>query len=371
MPETIFKVGVLGATGFIGTPYREEIKACKEARIIALCARRRDLLEAAAKKDGASCITHNWREVVTHPDVNMVIVATPDVLHHEAIIACAKEGKHVLCEKPIGMHAGEAGEMWGAYRESTPPLGHFVPFWTRYVEVFRLAREIVNAGELGEIRSTVFRWHNPRPDNMPLTWRDDPSLSSAGTIADVGSHAYDVVRWIINAEATKVLAHGETLTTDKPDLGAINLREAIEKGQSTSENEVARKRGGNFDYASISCEFSNRATGLFVLSHTSHIRKFLAPELELHGTIASLSADRYSGKVILTKANNQLETRHELPPSFDFGNRFKSYVFPALKPILEGSRSEMKHPNLEDGLRAQQFTDAAYLSALEGKWKQM
>ena len=87
MPETIFKVGVLGATGFIGTPYREEIKACKEARIIALCARRRDLLEAAAKKDGASCITHNWREVVTHPDVNMVIVATPDVLHHEAIIA--------------------------------------------------------------------------------------------------------------------------------------------------------------------------------------------------------------------------------------------------------------------------------------------
>ena len=180
-----------------------------------------------------------------------------------------------------------------------------------------------------------------------------------------------MVRWIINAEATKVLAHGETLTPDKPDLGAINLREAIEKGQSARENEVARKRGGNFDYASISCDFSNRATGLFVLSHTSHMRKFLAPELELHGTIASLSADRYSGKIIMTKANNQLETRHELPPSFGFKNRFSSYVFPALKPILEGSKSDKKYPNLEDGLRAQEFTDAAYLSALEGKWKQI
>ena len=101
------------------------------------------------------------------------------------------------------------------------------------------------------------------------------------------------------------------------------------------------------------------------------MRKFLAPELELHGTIASLSADRYSGKVILTKANNQLETRHELPPSFDFKNRFSSYVFPALKPILEGSKSDRQYPNLEDGLRAQEFTDAAYLSALEGKWKQI
>ena len=73
----------------------------------------------------------------------------------------------------------------------------------------------------------------------------------------------------------------------------------------------------------------------------------------------------------MTKANNQLETRHELPPSFGFKNRFSSYVFPALKPILEGSKSDKKYPNLEDGLRAQQFTDAAHLSALEGKWKQV
>lgn len=371
MPETIFKIGVLGATGFIGTPYRAEIRDCHEAQIVALCARRRDLLEAAAKEDGATLITRDWQEVVTHPDVNMVIVATPDALHHEAMMACAKHGKHVLCEKPVGMNADEAQEMWQAYRHATPPLGHFVPFWTRYVEVFRLAREIVQSGELGEIRSTVFRWHNPRPDNMPLTWRDDPNLSSAGTIADVGSHAYDLVRWIMGADAEKVLAHGQTLTPDKPDLGAINLTEAIEKGKSPTGDEIARKQGGNFDYASVSCQFSTGATGLFLLSHATYLRKFLAPELELHGTKASLSADRYSGKVIVAKPDQELEIRHDLEPQFGFGNRFEDYVFPALKPTVEGTLSGSTHPDLKDGWLAQRFTDAAYHSAKEGISKQV
>src|SRR4051794_10580428 len=101
-----FGVGVLGATGYIATPYRAEIRqAAGEARLVALCARRRDLLEAAAREDGAALLTDDWRQVVAHPDVNLVVVATPDALHHEAVLACAAAGKHVVCEKPTGMNA--------------------------------------------------------------------------------------------------------------------------------------------------------------------------------------------------------------------------------------------------------------------------
>ena len=57
------------------------------------------------------------------------------------------------------------------------------------------AREVLDSGVLGEIRGVVYRWHNPRPMDMPLTWRDDDSLSAAGSIADGGSHAYDTLRW--------------------------------------------------------------------------------------------------------------------------------------------------------------------------------
>ena len=365
MPEPLFRVGVLGATGFIGAPYRAEIRACENARIVALCARRTDLLEEAGAEDGARLVTQDWREVVEHPDVNIVVVATPDALHHEAVMACATSGKHVLCEKPVGMNVAEAEAIWRAYADTD--LAHFVPFWTRYVGVFSRARQIASDGTLGEIRSVVFRWHNPRPAGMPLTWRDDPALSSAGTIADIGSHAYDVVRWIIGDEAVCVLAHAETLTPPKADLGAINLGEALGWGREHAAGNAKGRKGGTVDYAAVSCRFAGGATGVFVLSHATHLRKHLAPELEMHGTRASLSIDRWSGEVILV--NDQQETNIiETLPDEGFGNRFEKHVFPALVPVVGGHGSAGGHPNLEDGLIAQKFTDAASISVRGGRW---
>ena len=132
--EFQFNVGVIGATGYIGAPYRAEIREAAGANIVALCARRPELLDQAGEEDGAELLTDNWREVAQHPDVNFVIVATPDALHHEAVMACADAGKHLLCEKPVGVNAVEAHEMWAAYRDAG--LAHYVPFWTRYSEPF-------------------------------------------------------------------------------------------------------------------------------------------------------------------------------------------------------------------------------------------
>ena len=75
--------------------------------------------------------------------------------------------------------------MWAAYRDSG--LGHFVPFWTRYLPVFARTKEIVDSGVLGDVRGVVCRWQNPRPESMPFTWRDDASMSSSGSIGDLGS----------------------------------------------------------------------------------------------------------------------------------------------------------------------------------------
>ncbi|NIP92299.1 MAG: hypothetical protein GWO24_02010, partial [Akkermansiaceae bacterium] len=99
------------------------------------------------------------------------------------------------------------------------------------------------------------------------------------TIADVGSHAYDVVRWIIGAEAERVLAHGETLTASKPDRGAINLEEALEWGNKGKGEGVSARRGGTVDYANVSCRYNNGAVGSYLLSHATCLRKHLAPEL--------------------------------------------------------------------------------------------
>lgn len=361
-----FGVGILGATGFIGTPYRQEIRESPDdAVIVALCARRRDLLETAAKEDQARLVTTEWRQVIEHPDVNLVIVATPDVLHHEAVLACARNGKHVFCEKPVAANARDASEMYRAVRHAG--LAHFVPFWTRYVPVYARARELVQGGQVGDVRAVVFRWHNPRPAGMPFTWRDDARLSSAGSLADVGSHAYDTIRWLLGREATRVLAHADVITPAKPDLGSVNLAEALKWGQSAHiEQQVAVRRGTAFDYASVAFELDQGTVGTLVLSHAPYLRKGLAPEVELHGTEASLAVDRIGSTISIARPGADVELLETVPDT-GFGNRFAKHVFPALRGRIAGEPTV--DPNLEDGYRVQLFTDAAALSAKLGTWQ--
>ena len=360
-----FRIAVLGATGFIGSPYRKEIRACPdEARLVALCARRLENLKAAAREDGAEFFSDDWRSVIAHSGVNLVLVCTPDGLHHEAVMACAERSIHVLCEKPVGANATEARRMWEAVRSRG--LAHFVPLWTRYVDIFRRARDIVESGDLGRVRAFVYRWHNPRPAAMPFTWRDDANLSSAGSIADVGSHAYDALRWVLGDEARHVLTHGDVITPPKPDLGAIDLREAIEWGNRHESREASQSRKGTaYDYASIAVQMKSGAVGTIVLSHAPYIRKGMAPELELHGSEASLSVDRISGALRLFRPDAEAQTVATLPDEGQ-GNRFSKYVFPALRERMEGRPS--LHPGLDDGYRVQLFTDGAARSAGRGEW---
>ena len=361
---TPIRVGVLGATGYIGQPYREEMRAVSDTKIVALCARRRDLLEAAAQEDAADLATTDWRAVAEHPDVNLVVVATPDALHHEAVMACAAAGKHIICEKPVGKDATEAAEMWEAYR-AHDKLFHFVPFWTRYADIFVRAKEIVASGALGQIRGVVYRWHNPRPAGMPLTWRDNAELSAGGSIADVGSHAYDTVAWILGEQATRVLVHADTVTADKADLGDINLQEALDWGAAPAAHHQ-HQRGTTPDYANIAWEFTGGAVGMLMVSHASFLRKGLCPELELHGTQASLAINRVTGDVIWGLPDQAPEVRERISDQ-GLGNRFEKFVFPAMRCLLSGD-TPPEHPTLEHGWHVQCFTDAALQSAQSGSW---
>jgi predicted dehydrogenase len=359
-----FGVGVIGATGFIGTPYRAEIReATDEATIIALCARRRDLLEAAGEEDGASLITSDWREVVDHPDVDLIVVATPDALHHEEVMAAVEKGKHVFCDKPVAMNVVEAYQMWTACRDAG--LGHYVPFWTRYVACFVRAKEIVESGMLGEIRGIVCRWHNNRPASVPFTWRDNAELSSAGSVGDVGSHAYDTVRWITGYEAKRVTAFAGTFSPSKPDLGEPNLTEAILWGETHSKADGQGTRTATaLDFGSIAIEFENGAVGSIMASHVPFLRKGLAPDMEIHGTEASLAINRLKNELTIARTGPDAELLEKIDDP-GMGNRFSRFVFPALRERTGGGASE--HPGLDDGWRAQMLIDAAVLSAKQGR----
>ena len=360
-----FNVGVIGATGFIGVPYRQALRdAPEQYRIVALSARRQDLLEAAGREDSADLITTDWREVVSHPDVDLVLVAVPDALHHEVALESAAQGKHIVCEKPVAMNAREALDIWSAYRDRR--LGHFVPFWTRGVRVFQRVKQLLAQGLIGEVRGVVYRWHNPRLGSMPFTWRDNAQLSAAGSVGDGGSHAYDAMRWLTGLEATRVMAQAGVLTPPKPDLGEPNLEEALAWSEAHQPSDATSERVGTaFDYGNLMFELSNGGVGVLMVSHAPYLRTALAPDVELHGTEASLAINRWTGELRIARKPGESELLESVPEP-DAVNRFTEHVYAGLQATI--AQEDTEQPGLHDGWRVQIFIDAAVASAERGAW---
>jgi predicted dehydrogenase len=166
-----------------------------------------------------------------------------------------------------------------------------------------------------------------------------------------------------------VLTHADIITPAKPNLGTIYLNDAIEWGSShdIAESNKLRK-GTTFDYATIAWEFQNGAVGAAILSHAPILRKGLAPELELHGTLASLALDRIASTIAIIHPGQDIPEIEQVE-NIDPTNRFANYVFPALRQHMLGEIPE--HPCMEDGWRVQIFTDAATLSAKRGTWVEL
>ena len=354
-------VGVLGATGNIGRRYRAELRGIPDqARIVALCARRRERLQRAGDEDGAVLITTDWREVVAHPEVHVVLIATPDDQHLEPALACAAAGRHLICEKPVARTAAEALRIREAFRDTG--LGHFVPFWSRYEPPLVRARELVADGAVGRVRWFTYRRHMPRTAGSAFTWRDDAALSTAGAVADLGVHMIDALRWMLGAEPRRVMARGQVLESSKPYAGELDMQEAA---ACTEEDEERRPTA--WDHGTVLVELSGGIAGVLMTSESARVRGGLSPELEIHGETASLSADSSSGRIELLEGGGP---PHVETVATDAGvNRFGSHVLPALRERVSapaGARSE--HPGLDDGVHAARYVDACLKSAETGSW---
>ena len=123
------------------------------------------------------------------PRVDAVVVVTPTSLHREVVLAAAKAGKHVLCEKPMAMDVRECDDMIDACARASVKLQ--IGFMRRYDESFRAAKERVDAGEIGEVVLVKSLTHGP---SVPQEWMYDIAKSN-GPLAEVNSHDIDAARW--------------------------------------------------------------------------------------------------------------------------------------------------------------------------------
>jgi predicted dehydrogenase len=139
------------------------------------------------------------------PDVDAVFVTTPNCFHLEHVLSAIKAGKPVLCEKPMGMNAGECRQMVESAGSAKVLLGIAHVF--RFNRSIEKMRERIRAGQIGKpvfVRSEF----SFSARNHARKWLTESRIAGGGPVTDVGVHCMDALRWILDDEVVKVTAIG-------------------------------------------------------------------------------------------------------------------------------------------------------------------
>ena len=139
-----------------------------EPLLLGIAGRNEAAVGEAAVRYGWDYATTDWRDLIADDRIGLFDNGGPNSLHAEPTIAAAKAGKHVVCEKPLGRDADESYEIW--QQVAATGVKHMCAFNYRFVPAVRLAREMIEAGELGEVRHFRGRYLQD--------WGDDPSLDT-------------------------------------------------------------------------------------------------------------------------------------------------------------------------------------------------
>ena len=193
-PEDIctIAVGLLGA-GFIGQMHALALRNAATSmwepkihvrpKILAevdseLCAK------VGERFDWEEC-TENWRDIIDDAEIDLFINAGPNHVHAQPTIAAAKRGKHVFCEKPLASTADEAFQIWDEVSETG--VIQMCAFMYRSIPALNLAREMIQSGEIGEVRHFRSRFLlNMLTDDGKLSWRFSKSQAGLGAMGDLG-----------------------------------------------------------------------------------------------------------------------------------------------------------------------------------------
>jgi len=264
-----FQAAIIG-TGFIGPAHVEAARRLGNVEFVAIAEANDDLAKRKAAQLSIPRFYGDYRRLLEDKDVQVVHNCTPNHLHFEVNKAILAAGKHVISEKPLAMTTGESKELVRLANQSG--LIHAVDFNYRYYPLIQHARQMVKAGEVGEVfnihGSYLQDWLYLETD---WNWRLEPAMSGESrAVADVGSHWCDLVQFITGLTITRVFADLRTVhkTRMKPKKELETYAGKVLKPSDYEPQEINTE-----DYASVLFEMSGGAHGVMTVSQVSAGRK--------------------------------------------------------------------------------------------------
>ena len=243
-----------------------------------------DRVEYAKDVLGYERGTTDYREVLADPDVDVVSICAPNMLHREIGIAAAKAGKPFWIEKPVGRDARETAEVAAAAREAG--VATSIGYNYRHAPAIERMRELIADGTLGRItniRSVFLNGYASEPKGA-LSWRFQKEFSGSGAMGDLLSHVADLVQYVVGP-IDEVTALSTIIHAERPILpmGSGTHFAVIEDGEmGTVENE---------DYAAVLARFAPNSRGAGAVGTLECSRVVVGPQcglsIEVYGTEGS------------------------------------------------------------------------------------
>lgn len=182
------RIGVLGAGAVTDYHHVPGIRLDSRARLVAACDRDPALLARRKEEWQLDFVTTDAEAFCASPELDAVIIATPNFVHREQALAAARHKKHVMCEKPLGLSADEVRAMYEACRDAG--VVHMTAFTYRFAPSMRYLRHLLRSGTLGQPR----HFRSQRFLDWPETswgWRQYQAQAGAGDLFDMTIHRID------------------------------------------------------------------------------------------------------------------------------------------------------------------------------------
>lgn len=187
-------IGVVG-TGFGQQVHVPAFRRSPRCAVQAICASHQERAEAAARTLGIPMASSDWRELVADPDLDALALAVPPAIQAEIALAAARAGKHLFCEKPLGLNAGQARDIAVAARESK--IAHAVDFIFPELPAWQKTRDLVQSSFPGPIRHVALTWRLETYSYRAATdnWKTS-AASGGGTLNNFASHTFYYLEWL-------------------------------------------------------------------------------------------------------------------------------------------------------------------------------
>ena len=359
--ENKINLAVIGAGLVSDYHHVPGIRLDPRARLVAVCDTDEALLEKRKLDWQVDKVTSDPEEIFSDEDVDGVIIATPNFTHKELAISAAVNGKHIMCEKPLGLNADEVASMYGSAKAGG--VVHMTAFTYRFAPSMRYLKHLVQRGDLGTPR----HFRSQRFLDLPETswgWRQYKDKAGAGDLFDMTIHRIDFAQ--------------ELLGPIKKICGSVARfaeRTETADGSSCPPSEVD-------DWSALIGDFECGAVGVWegtTLAKGYNREGFGHEWAEINGSEASAVYRLHEPNTLLLGRHGGDLEPVEVPPEFlkpedsprDPGAGEPATVFRydlawEFISAIQDDRDAV--PSFWDGWSAQVIADAALTSREEGRW---